>query len=371
MSSKIQSRSNPFQAARANLAKAKQTVTAKATQIKTAAKTKGGEVRKAVKDKVDQINKQPAVVAAKKWGPAAGKVKAAVGHFKEVKDAHRVAAKQFTVQNKGGKNVAVFKDPIKQGGIFSAKARAAGKLKNMQDAAKTLPTQAPKWTGGVGKAASEKLSKAAGTLDKFSKLKNKAMSAGVLFKAADTVKKFNQANKSGKASDRSDARKSALDTAKAAVGNAKSHIETGLKIGKKAAIERALKVDIKKLQKTAPSIAKKLSNPKAAAKVAERAAANKMGRGALKTTIKVAERFGVKGAGRLIPGANVAMAGIDVASAINTQRDSRKTNWQKAAAWVTAGGSVAAATNIPIVSQVGAGVSLVSDAIGSFLPNKK
>ncbi|WNG57001.1 hypothetical protein F0U59_21240 [Archangium gephyra] len=77
-----------------------------------------------------------------------------------------------------------------------------------------------------------------------------------------------------------------------------------------------------------------------------------------------------RAASRFVPGLNVAIAaadtaafGSEVANAIRTGEP----NWGKlATGGITALGSIAAATNIPVVSQVGAAVSTVSSLVGSF-----
>lgn len=92
----------------------------------------------------------------------------------------------------------------------------------------------------------------------------------------------------------------------------------------------------------------------AAAKAASRAVA----RGALKT--------GAKAAGRFVPGLNVAIAGLDTAVAVATLADPKASTGKKITSCITAAGSIAAATNIPVVSQVGAAVSTVSSFVGSF-----
>ncbi|SEU37033.1 hypothetical protein [Stigmatella erecta] len=77
-----------------------------------------------------------------------------------------------------------------------------------------------------------------------------------------------------------------------------------------------------------------------------------------------------RAASRFVPGLNVAIAaadtaafGAEVASAV---RSGNPNVGKLATGGITALGSIAAATNIPIVSQVGAGVSTVSSFIGSF-----
>ncbi|MBN1209095.1 MAG: cell wall anchor protein [Myxococcaceae bacterium] len=73
-----------------------------------------------------------------------------------------------------------------------------------------------------------------------------------------------------------------------------------------------------------------------------------------------------KAAGRFVPGANVAIAAFDVANAYKTLKDPKANGVKKTTAVFTALGSTVAATEIPVVSQVGAGVSAVSDLVGSI-----
>ncbi len=78
-----------------------------------------------------------------------------------------------------------------------------------------------------------------------------------------------------------------------------------------------------------------------------------------------------RAAARFVPGLNVAMAVVDTGLAA---RDTYRAVQNPTAAnigratfsGVTALGSIAAATNIPIVSQIGAGVSVVSSFVGSL-----
>ena len=73
-----------------------------------------------------------------------------------------------------------------------------------------------------------------------------------------------------------------------------------------------------------------------------------------------------KTAGRFAPGANIAIAAADTAKAVSTLRDPEASTGKKVTAGITALGSIAAATNIPVVSQAGAAVSAVSDFVGGF-----
>lgn len=91
---------------------------------------------------------------------------------------------------------------------------------------------------------------------------------------------------------------------------------------------------------------------------AAKAAGKAVARGALKT--------GAKAAGRFVPGLNIAIAGLDTATAAATLADPKASTGKKVTSVITAAGSIVAATNIPVVSQVGAAVSTVSSFIGSF-----
>lgn len=74
-------------------------------------------------------------------------------------------------------------------------------------------------------------------------------------------------------------------------------------------------------------------------------------------------------AGRFAPGLNVGIAALDVGIAIKTISDPKASIAAKVTSGITALGSVAAATNIPIVSQVGAAVSIASTAVGAAIEN--
>ena len=75
-------------------------------------------------------------------------------------------------------------------------------------------------------------------------------------------------------------------------------------------------------------------------------------------------------AGRFAPGLNIAMAGVDTALAARALSDPNASVAKKVTSSITAAGSIAAATNIPIVSQIGAGVSAVSSITGAVIENK-
>lgn len=87
---------------------------------------------------------------------------------------------------------------------------------------------------------------------------------------------------------------------------------------------------------------------------------------ATKAVAKSAFKSGAKAAGRFVPGLNVGIAAFDTATAAATLADPKATTGKKVTSVITAAGSIVAATNIPVVSQVGAAVSAVSGFIGAF-----
>ena len=132
---------------------------------------------------------------------------------------------------------------------------------------------------------------------------------------------------------------------------------------KKGAVEAALTV-AKDSGKIAEAVAG--SAGRAAAKAALREGGKAAGEAAVKAGARAAEGALAKGAARFAPGLNIAIAALDTANAVATLRDPKASTGNKVCSCITAVGSIAAATNIPIVSQVGAAVSIVSGFIGSF-----
>jgi len=102
----------------------------------------------------------------------------------------------------------------------------------------------------------------------------------------------------------------------------------------------------------------------AAATTGNRAAQRALGRAVGNAAGTAARRAAgstlARTAGRFAPGLNVAIAGLDAAQAVAIQADPNSSTAKRAAGWVTAGASAVAASNIPIASQIGAGVSAVS-----------
>jgi hypothetical protein len=108
------------------------------------------------------------------------------------------------------------------------------------------------------------------------------------------------------------------------------------------------------------------SGTRAAARAAINAGSNAAVRAATTTAARAAASTVGRAAARFAPGVNVAMAAVDTGIAVATLADPNASTGRKVTSVITAAGSIAAATNIPIVSQVGAGISAVSSFVGSF-----
>ncbi|QRK12669.1 hypothetical protein JQX13_23120 [Archangium violaceum] len=80
-------------------------------------------------------------------------------------------------------------------------------------------------------------------------------------------------------------------------------------------------------------------------------------------------KTGGKAASRFVPGLNVAMAGLDIANAVKTIKDPNASLGDKITSGIVAGGSALAATNIPIVSQIGGAISTGASVAGEVVKN--
>ncbi len=103
-----------------------------------------------------------------------------------------------------------------------------------------------------------------------------------------------------------------------------------------------------------------------AARVALREGGEAAAKAATRAVATSALKTGAKAAGRFVPGVNVGIAALDTAAAAATLADKDASIGKKVTSVITAAGSIVSATNIPIVSQVGAAVSTISSFIGSF-----
>ncbi|QQR43437.1 hypothetical protein JKA73_31075 [Myxococcus xanthus] len=174
-----------------------------------------------------------------------------------------------------------------------------------------------------------------------------------------------------------EAGKKAVDAFKKALPNASDDVLKAVKDtatkgifegGTARGVSRAVKSAAAETAKATSTLAQGLtgSGTRQAAKAALKTAGKEAGEAALKQGAKAAAGTAAKALGRFAPGVNVAIAAVDVANAGATLMDKNASTGKKVTSVITAVGSVAAATNIPIVSQVGAAVSTVSSIVGAF-----
>lgn len=174
-----------------------------------------------------------------------------------------------------------------------------------------------------------------------------------------------------------DAGKAAFDTFKKALPHASDDVLKAVKgAATKGIMEGASLKNVGRAVTTAAGDAAKAgstlakgilgSGTRSAAKAALATVGREAGEAALKQGAKAAAGTAAKALGRFAPGVNVAIAAVDVANAGATLMDKNAGVGKKVTSVITAVGSIAAATNIPIVSQVGAAVSTVSSIVGAF-----
>ena len=270
------------------------------------------------------------------------------------------------------------------------------------------------WAGAAKKAA-EEASNPTGKFNLLGKLKVAGGVFGTIGGLAKfpgmvgtAVKDIREAARSGNASDIAKAVHSTVDAAKGGIETVTKGFESAVTINKlattykaanaafkavvpgatkavtaaaakaamKATFEGAAKGAVKGAAVEAAMVAAKNggriaeavvgSAGRAAAKAALREGGKAAGEAAIKAGARAAEGALAKGAARFAPGLNIAIAVLDTANAVATLRDPKASTGAKVFSCVTAVCSIAAATNIPIVSQVGAAVSVVSGFIGSF-----
>jgi hypothetical protein len=109
-------------------------------------------------------------------------------------------------------------------------------------------------------------------------------------------------------------------------------------------------------------------------RVAAKAALDSGGKAAAEAALEAGAKSAAgpiaRAAGRFAPGVNIAIAAFDTANAAATLNDKTASSGKKITACITAVGSICAATNIPVLSQIGAGVSVVSSLVGGFFFSK-
>jgi hypothetical protein len=218
--------------------------------------------------------------------------------------------------------------------------RKAVRTRNGSDIAKAVKSSAAAASGAIQTA-------------------HKGATAGVL--VHKTVSAYNAAGKAFKAA-APHASKAVVDAAARAA--AKSSLAGATKQTAKHAIEGAARLATKQAGVAIKTVAG--SGTRAAAKAVTRSASEAAAKAALKAGAKTGASVFAKAAGRFAPGVNVAVAALDVVQAGATLADRNASMGKKVTSVITAVGSVVSATNIPGVSQIGAGVALVSGIVGGF-----
>lgn len=108
-------------------------------------------------------------------------------------------------------------------------------------------------------------------------------------------------------------------------------------------------------------------------------AAGKLGlRSAERIGAEVGERAAVrvlaetagKAAARFVPGLNIAVAAMDAKHAYDVWNNPKSSDWQKGMATATAAFSAVSATDIPVVSQVAAGLSIATSLAENVTPKQ-
>ncbi len=145
----------------------------------------------------------------------------------------------------------------------------------------------------------------------------------------------------------------------------KSSLEGTAKTAAKGAVNAAAK---KLIEKSGKSLAEGLlkTGEKAAAKAMLKAASKEAVKAGLEAGTKAAAGTAGKLVGRFTPGLNIAIAAYDTAMCVKTLADKNASTGAKVCSVITAAGSILGATNIPVVSQIGAAVSTISGFVSSF-----
>ncbi|MCY1041169.1 hypothetical protein OV208_07545 [Corallococcus sp. bb12-1] len=328
--------------------------------------------RRTVSNTIRQVKQDPIKAAkdigtqAKKGYDTFNKVKTAVQDgFDNVKSLKTDGFKA-TLKGNVDKLVSKATDP-------KTKLDLKGKLGIAGKAFGTL-TSAAKLVGQTGTAisdvrnavrsgSSEDWNKALGSVATAGKGAVSTVKGGL--EIARDVQKFGGAYKAASSAFKSAVPGAGPKLARAAAGAAaKAAFEGGTSQAIKSGVRTAVNTAVKE-----SGVAAKVITG-TASRAAARAALTEGGKAAAKAGATAAAKAAggtlAKAAGRFAPGANIAIAAFDTANAVSTVRDPNASTTKKVTSVITAVGSIAAATNIPVVSQVGAAVSAVSSFVGGL-----
>ena len=329
--------------------------------------------RRTVNNTIRQVKKDP-IAAGKK---AADQIKKGYDTYKKVATAGKDAFENVrdlrngngfraTMRANADKVVANATDP-------KTKLNLAGKLGIAGKALGTI-TSAAKLPGQIGTAVGDiRNAVRSGSREDFDKAVGSVAAAGKgvvgtinggLGIARD-VQKFGSAYKAASGAFRAAVPGAGPGLARAAAGAAaRSAFEGATSAVTKGATRTALRGAV---EAGGASIRAATGT---ASRAAGRAALEAGGKAASRAATTAAARAAAgplaKAAGRFAPGANIAIAAMDTAAAYSAVRDPNASTTKKVTSVITAVGSIAAATNIPVVSQAGAAVSAVSSFVGGL-----
>jgi hypothetical protein len=248
--------------------------------------------------------------------------------------------------------------------------------------------------GGIKLPGGENKSTVEGVNSRLGRVGNGLGTGASLAALTQAPEKIGKAYEAAKKGDYSKMVEEGSSVASTALNAGKGALETGSQISdfrttrnaaRDAIVDRAARDGASITPKDAKSLATQNANNalegttrqqarnaarQAATEVGQREAlrgANQAGAAAARTALAEGGAAAAgKAAGRFVPGLNAAIAVADTANAVAVW-NSNASPGKKGAAAITAAGSWAAATNIPILSQGGAVVSTAASLIGSFL----
>jgi hypothetical protein len=329
--------------------------------------------RRTVSNTIRQVKKDP-LAAGKKAGDQIKKgydtykkvSTAAKDAFENVKDLKAGKGFRATMKANADKVVSKAMDPKTKLNL-AGKLGIAGKAFGAVTSAAKLPGQIGTAFGDVRNAvrsgSRKDFDQAVGSVAAAGKGVVSTINNGL--SVARDVQKFGSAYKAASGAFKAAVPGAGPKLARAAAGAAaRSAFEGATSSAAKAATRTAVK----------SAVSAGGASVRAAAGTASRAAARAAletgGKAAAKAATTAAAKAAAgplaRAAGRFAPGANIAIAAMDTAAAYSAVRDPNASTTKKVTSVITAVGSIAAATNIPVVSQAGAAVSAVSSFVGGL-----
>ena len=160
----------------------------------------------------------------------------------------------------------------------------------------------------------------------------------------------------------------ALRDRAASLGLSTELVDQSLRGASTASVDQAVRaaVDVKK-EKLGLSVADSMgAESRAAARETLDAAARAAGKATIEAGATAATGTIARSLARFAPGVNIGLAVLDSGIMYATLCDSKASTTRKVTSVITSAGAWVSATNIPVVSQVGALVSMVSAFTGAF-----